>query len=272
MSSKSNPWDISQLKHMKIEDEVDTSNISSFPSIIQPSEAERYIEKLQKFQIEQVGSSDWLNQHQMLEKLNLQAHQSAKSNSDEFILELLLTYNKIPIIIYNLLIIEIWKEYIYPILFNNLSNNNLIRVYFILYHEATLINLLEIILYHKHICETNNDQMLELVDYCARKLTRLNSVYDFRSQDPNISNHISNLTHTKNINNIIERQTEAQIKAQAMLQSFESSTSSQDELTRYFTQIEFQVCISAVTISRYIVEHAQILPLNVLSRVTDTTS
>ena len=58
------------------------------------------------------------------------------------------------------------------------------RVYFILYHEATLVNLFEILLYHKHVCESIGEKMIELVDFCARKLTRLNGGYDFRGLEP----------------------------------------------------------------------------------------
>jgi hypothetical protein len=44
-----------------------------------------------------------------------------------------------------------------------------------LYHEATLVNLFEVVLYHKHACEACGDNIVELVDYCARKLTYLNA-------------------------------------------------------------------------------------------------
>ena len=49
------------------------------------------------------------------------------------------------------------------------------RLYFTLYHEATLSNLLEVVLYRKHACEEASDVMVDLVDYCARKMVLLNS-------------------------------------------------------------------------------------------------
>ena len=45
---------------------------------------------------------------------------------------------------------------------------------------------------------------------------------------------------------------------------------SKDELAQQLTEIEFKICISAVTIARYITEHADAVPLNVVSRITDT--
>lgn len=47
------------------------------------------------------------------------------------------------------------------------------RVYFVLYHEATLSNLLEVVMFHGHVCEQAGDLLIELADYCARKMTML---------------------------------------------------------------------------------------------------
>lgn len=177
----------------------------------------------------------------------MQAHASALGNSDEYVLEALLTFDKVDVIIHELLAIEIWKEYVYPLLFEDLAGKNTMRVYFILYHEATLVNLLQVLLYHKHIIEANGDKCFELVDYCARKLTRMNSGYDFRSQSP--------LSTTKS--------------AQSLAEDL-ATRSPSEELTRYFTEIEFQVCIGSVSMARFLCEHADVLPLHVISRITDT--
>jgi zinc finger MYND domain-containing protein 10 len=73
-------------------------------------EAERYVEGLKQFEIADVGSSAWLDQHQRIVKLNLQAHQSAMARSDEFVLEALQTFNKVGVLVHELLLIEAWKE------------------------------------------------------------------------------------------------------------------------------------------------------------------
>ena len=72
----------------------------------------------------------------------------------------------------------------YPLLLDEVAGKNTMRVYFILYHEATIVNLFEILLYHKHVCESIGEKMIEFVDYCSRKLTRLNGGYDFRALEP----------------------------------------------------------------------------------------
>jgi hypothetical protein len=41
------------------------------------------------------------------------------------------------------------------------------------YHEASACNLLEVMLYHKSACESSEDALVELIDYCYRKFVNL---------------------------------------------------------------------------------------------------
>lgn len=225
--------------------------IYDLPTVIDPSEAERIVEGLIKFQTEDVGSSKWIEQHMHIEKLNLQAHQSAMSNSDEYVIEAFLTFGKIECLIHDLLIIETWKENVYPLLKSRLAGRNSIRTYFVLYHEATVVNLLEVLLYHKHVCEAGGERMLEIVDYVARKLTRLNGGYDFRCVEPCSSSGPPGST--------------AKDYAAAI-----AAITPENELARHLTEIEFRVCISCCALARFLCEHADSMPLSVVSRITDT--
>lgn len=55
-------------------------------------------------------ASSWFEQYRRLAKLNLQAHQSAMARSDEYVLEALLTFDKLGVVVHELLAIEAWKE------------------------------------------------------------------------------------------------------------------------------------------------------------------
>lgn len=228
------------------------SSIFSMAPIVDPLEAERQVESLRKFNIEEVGCSEWMHQHEKLEKLNLQAHQSAMTQSDEYILESILTFDKLQVLIHDLLIIEAWKEFVYPELSDRLAGRNSMRTYFIFYHEATVINLLECFLYHKHVCEAGGEKTLELVDYCARKLSRLNGGYDFRNVD-SVAKGFAGASADS---------------AKDFALALESRTPL-EELSQHFTEIEFRVCISACSVARFLCEHADVVPLSVLSRITD---
>ena len=50
-----------------------------------------------------------------------------------------------------------------------------------MYHEATVCNLLEIILYHRTACENSQDSLVELIDYCYRKLINLTNLAEKRA-------------------------------------------------------------------------------------------
>jgi zinc finger MYND domain-containing protein 10 len=252
MSVPAHQWSSVQ-QHMAIEETDVHTDSAALPGMytIDPSEAERLVEALKIFPIEEVGTSAWLIQHEAMERLNMQAHQSAASNCDEYVLEAIMTFGKVDVLINDLITIEAWKENVYPNLLDHLAGRNTMRAYFILYHEATVVNLFEILLYHKHVCESCGEKMIELADYCARKLTRLNGGYDFRGLEP-----VSNAAATPD-----------SLKKYA--ESLETRTP-KEELAQYLTEIEFRVCISATALARFVCEHADSLPLSVASRITDT--
>lgn len=254
-------WDVSTEKtRMRIEEEEDVAGGGSLfhaAPIVDPSEAERYVEALSKFPIEQVGSSAWMEQHRNLEKLNLQAHQSAMSNSDEYVLEAILTFDKLDVLIHDLIVIEAWKEHVYPCLLDRVAGKNTMRIYFVLYHEATVVNLIEVLLYHKHVCQAGGERMLELVDYAARKMTRLQSGYDFRTHNPESGAAAASKGGDAS-------------EAARQAAEFLASRSPRDELAQHLTEIEFKLCISACSLARFLCEHADSMPLSVASRITDT--
>eukprot|EP01031_Cornospumella_fuschlensis_P026726 gene26726-32295_t len=252
MARPSHQWDISGVKHMKIEDEVSAPALG-LPIVIDANEAERYIESLKCFQLGEVGSKAWMEQHRKMEKLNLQAHHNAMSNSDEYIMEAILTFNKIPVLIHDLLLIEAWKESVYPLLKEELSGKNNMRLYFVLYHEATVVNMLEIFLYYKHFVEAGGEMMIELIDYIARKIVRLNNgSSEFRLRDLSQEVSASEPEAAKKLASALEARTPL------------------EELNHHFQDIEFRVCISAVALARFLSEHAEVLPLSCQSRMTDT--
>eukprot|EP01036_Dinobryon_divergens_P029944 gene29944-39117_t len=226
MSSRpSHQWDASNaVKHMKIDEESEkVQSVDQLPMIIDPMETERLVESLRKFTLDEVGNSKYLEQHKNMEKLNLQAHQNAMFNTDEYVLEAILTFDKFETLIHDLVLIDVWKEHIYPLLLDSLAGRNNMRLYFILYHEATVVNLLEVFLYHKHMCESGGEKILELVDYVAKKIARLNgSCSSFRDKVGN----------------------DKKQSAKEFAANLEAKTPV-EELTEHFDDIDFRVCVSA---------------------------
>lgn len=221
--------------------------------IMMVDEAERYVEELRTFDISEIGSREWFAQHERLEKLNLQAHQNAQQNSDEFVMEAILTFDKMSVLIHELLAIEAWKEHVLPELTEGLCRgNNSMRGYFILYHEATLVNLLEVVLYHGHACEAAGEIMMELADYCARKLALLNYRGAFEGATPAGSNDSMRGMSAKEVAEETAKMTP------------------ESELAKQKEDIEFHICVVTVALVRFMSEHITRMPLSVMTRMFDT--
>ena len=117
------------------------------------------------------------------------------------------THDKLGVLVHDLLVIELWRERVFPRIKGKLSDFQSVKAYVILYHEATVCNLLEVLMYHQRYADTYTlrhlathiharthtrtrthththsmmegagDALAELVDYCYRKLTLLASGY-----------------------------------------------------------------------------------------------
>ncbi|CAK4707341.1 hypothetical protein LEN26_001307 [Aphanomyces euteiches] len=214
--------------------------------MVMPHEAEYMIENLTRMTLQDMGSSEFMRIHHDVEKLNLQTHQSAKQKSDNFVVESLLTFKKLDVLIENMLVNELWKEQVFPTL-QDISDTASLRIYFVLYHEAVLCNLLEVAFYHEHVIESLDDEtLMEVIDYAMRKVTWLISTPRgvFRTKT----------TFHKSGKDIVQELDKA---------------SRQEELHRQRLEMEFRLAIQCVTILRYICERIHILSLNILSRLLD---
>ena len=120
-------------------------------------EAEYYIENLETLTVEEIGSKKFLDQHEKIEKLQAVAHYQAEDKTDEYVVDLLNTYDKVGTVIQNLVVIEAWKEHVFPLVQDKICSMSSIRNYIPLYHEASCIGLLEMALYNSTSADTAGD-------------------------------------------------------------------------------------------------------------------
>ena len=184
-----------------------------------------------------------MKQHEQIEKLNVQAHSNALNNRDPFVLEAFLTFEKMQLLVHELIAIELWRTNIYPQVANKLCEKNSTRLYFILYHEATLLNLLEVLLYHETAAENIGDAMIDLVDYCARSMNSLLIKCTNKREEIHLDLDSSS--------EVLE------------LPAYKS-------IERQRKELEFKMCVVAVGILRYITEHISKLSLSTMNRILDT--
>mmetsp|Transcript_2850 Transcript_2850/g.5782 ORF Transcript_2850/g.5782 Transcript_2850/m.5782 type:complete len:589 (+) Transcript_2850:112-1878(+) len=243
-------WTLPDRATTKIS-EANTAGVSEsgfVAPLFSPWEAEQRIENLREFDVADVGSKQWMAQHEALEQLNLQAHQSAQGNQDEFVIEALVTLDKVRLLVHELLATEAWRLHLFPRLKGALAElKATMRGYFCLYHEATLVNLLSICLHHAHVTEALGESAVELVDYLARRMVELNSKGKEWS-----ARGVDAPTDTKEM--------AAKIDAMTPLSELEDQS----------VEVNFQACVGCATVVRYLIEHVNTLPLSVLTRMVDT--
>ena len=144
---------------------------------ITPFEAEHLVTSIKRIRVEEYGSKPWIEQHYTLDRLNLQAHKNAMHSTDEYVMNAFAVQNKVKDAVYDLIVSESWKNFLFPLLKSHLISLSSVKTYVLMYHEAVLCNLLEIMLFNKVACEAAEDSLLELVDYCYRKLIKLQHWY-----------------------------------------------------------------------------------------------
>ncbi|XP_022531427.2 zinc finger MYND domain-containing protein 10 [Astyanax mexicanus] len=213
-------------------------------SVLLYAEAECFIQSLERISLREIGSPAWFRQHEYIEKLNMQAILNASANQEEFIKDLFVSLGKIPILVHGMILVEIWKHKVFPILcqLQDFSPKSTFPLYMVIHHEATIINLLETIMYHKESCEAADNAVLDLVDYCHRKLTLLAG----QSARGEIPTH-NKVSHTEltDMNSI-------------------------QDLRNMNSMLEFEIALKALSVLRYISDHVESLSLSVLSRMLNT--
>ncbi|KAM6059365.1 zinc finger MYND domain-containing protein 10 isoform 3-T3 [Theristicus caerulescens] len=123
------------------------------PAPLLPAEAEALVRALQGTELRDAGGQGWLQQHECVEKLNMHAILSASAGQEQLLTELLVTYAKIPVLIGELISVEIWKHKIFPVLcqLEDFKPRSTFPIYVVLHHEASIINLLETVFFYKEL-------------------------------------------------------------------------------------------------------------------------
>lgn len=142
-----------------------------------------------------------------------------------------------PLLINELITSELWRHKIFRQFFKfDFKPKNTFEIYLILYHEATLVNLLETVLYHPEGCLALDDTIYDLIDYAYRTLT----------------------AQVQTFNESKQKITEVEL---------DSSSPELNELLEQSKKIEFDICMKLFSIVRYIVDNIPNLPLGVANRI-----
>ncbi|NXF57335.1 ZMY10 protein, partial [Ciccaba nigrolineata] len=216
-----------------------------------PAEAEALVRALQSTELRDTGGQGWLRQHECVEKLNMHAILSASAGQEQLLTELLVTYAKIPVLIGELISVEIWKHKIFPVLcrLEDFKPRSTFPIYVVLHHEASIINLLETVFFHKEICESAEDSILDLIDYCHRKLTLLAARSANGQSVTPVGLRPEDLASPSSMQAVLVPPQELQKQAEMM---------------------EFEISLKALSVLRFITDQVESLPLSALTRMLNT--
>ena len=206
-------------------------------------ESEQMITCIQQIDIEEYGSKKWLEQHKIIDTLNMQAHRNAAQKTEEYVMQGLSDANKVKDLIYILLVSEAWKKNLYPLVKKKVSHSHSLKGYLLLYHEATLINIIEIIFFHLTAVLSSGDSIIELIEYCYRKTMKLENDFEEKGQ---VYLEDEDIKDT-------------------------SDYSEEKELDKHFQKIEISIQFISLAAICCIVDHVKDLPLSVIHQLCENT-
>lgn len=94
-----------------------------------PYETEYFVQSIQEITVREYAGKQWFAQHENIYKLNLQSHRNAKAREDEYVLDSMVTFDKIKALIYNLIVSETWKNKVLPLCISEVLSLSTIRSY-----------------------------------------------------------------------------------------------------------------------------------------------
>ncbi|RNF11614.1 zinc finger, MYND-type containing 10 [Trypanosoma rangeli] len=141
-------------------------------STLSVSDVEIMVQQLKPLSIEQVGTAEWKDERERVERLNMCSHSNAVLKKDDAVKAFLVEHEKLPVLLHELLVMEMWRHRVLPLVKDSVAGNPT-AYYMFPYYEMVLANLFECISFHEEVVVALGDDVLELVDYCWRQVSRL---------------------------------------------------------------------------------------------------
>lgn len=210
--------------------------------VIQPSEYDIYINSIKKFPVNDIGTADWFDSHEIFIKFNQQAIIEASSHREELVKELFVLNDKLDILVHEAYCILVWRTKVLPkmLLNEECDANSTFLLYSVLYHEGAAISLLELLLYHENGCHALGDSAIDLIDYCSQAIVQL-----------------IGLTHLKHVHEIIDPKKL-------------STENAGEELERQTKDLLYKIGMRCLTIISFIADKIDSMPISVVRRMVVT--
>lgn len=161
-------------------------------------------------------------------------------------MEAFVTHDEMENLVKDLITAETWKLKVFPLIHKEVAALSSIKSYMCMYHEASICNLLEVMLYHKTACESSDDALVEIIDYCHRKFVLLN-------------------TKAEQLADARKEPAKA-IDPKTLL-----NMSPKEELQKQADEIEFSCSMISFSLVRFITDHVHELPVPIVHQLMEVS-
>ena len=214
--------------------------------------------KINEITYEQIGSGEFIRHHAYLSKLNMQEMKNILTGGEDIIMTQFIDHDKLKLLIKELYTINTFKEKVYPTIKDKIINLSSIKSYFILYHEAVIINLLENFLYSITACQACEDYLVDVIEYCYKMISKYIS---YRMKNPDDTINYGN--NSSLFGNEIKEEMTLEEKIKKINEQAKDKNNDIKEMEDKYKEIEFQIAMSCINILRYISDHLEQLPFPV---------
>ena len=214
--------------------------------------------KINEITYEQIGSGEFIRHHAYLSKLNMQEMKNILTGGEDIIMTQFIDHDKLKLLIKELYIINTFKEKVYPTIKDKIIHLSSIKSYFILYHEAVIINLLENFLYSITACQACEDYLVDVIEYCYKMISKYIS---YRMKNPDDTINYGN--NSSLFGNEIKEEMTLEEKIKKINEQAKDKNNDIKEMEDKYKEIEFQIAMSCINILRYISDHLEQLPFPV---------
>ena len=216
--------------------------------------------KINEISLDMIGSGEFIQHHAYLNKLNMQEMKNILTGGEDIIMTQFIDHDKLKLLIKELYTVNTFKEKIYPSIKDKIIKLCSIKTYFILYHEAVLVNLLENFLYSITACQAAEDYLVDIIEYSYKMISKYIA---YKMKNPDDTLNYGNNSSLFGNNQKLNEELSLEEKIKLINEQVKDKENDIKEMEDKFREIEFGIAMSCINILRYISDHLEQLPFPV---------
>ena len=215
--------------------------------------------KINEISFDMIGSAEFILHHAYLNKLNMQEMKNILTGGEDIIMTQFIDHDKLKLLIKELYTINTFKEKVYPTIKDKIIKLCSIKSYFILYHEAVLVNLIENFLYSITACQAAEDYLVDVIEYAYKMISKY-VAYKMKNPDDTLNYGNNNSLFG---NNKLDEELSLEEKIKKINEQVKDKENDIKEMEEKYREIDFGIAMSCINILRYISDHLENLPFPV---------